>query len=209
MNYNTVAFEMAFGTIKQIPESSMPEICFSGRSNVGKSSLINKVLMRKSLARVSAKPGKTITINFYRLENLRLCDLPGYGYAKIAKGEQRRFAELMEYYFQSSRDIRLVIQLVDMRHPPSGDDIIMLRFLFEAGIPFVIALTKSDKLNKSERTERMESLKKELNFLPQNISVIPFSSITGEGVDEIRSQIETVSNHAYDEVKTINDNEVK
>ena len=129
MNFNEVSFEFAAGTVKQLPQSDIPEIVFSGHSNVGKSSLINKLVQRKALARVSAQPGKTATINFYRLRNCRFVDLPGYGYAKVSDSERKRWSDLMEGYFQSGRDIRLVVQLVDMRHPPSKDDLNMLEFL--------------------------------------------------------------------------------
>jgi GTP-binding protein len=132
MNYNKVQFEAAFGTLKKIPESDLPEIVFAGRSNVGKSSMLNRLFNRKNLARVSSVPGKTITINFFRVEDVRIVDLPGYGYAKVAKGEKRRWAEMMEGYFQSPRNIKLVVQLVDMRHKPSEDDYIMMRFLQDA-----------------------------------------------------------------------------
>ena len=193
MQYQTCVFEASYGTKDQLPPSSLPEVCFSGRSNVGKSSLLNKTLGRKALARVSAKPGKTVTINFFRLENLRLCDLPGYGYAKVARSEKLRWAELMEHYFQSGRDIRLVVQLIDMRHPPTADDLDMLRFLLDAGYPLLVALTKSDKLNKTERTAREAALKEELAFLPETVRVIPFSAQSGEGAEALREALEEVS----------------
>ncbi len=141
MNYNKVEFEAAFGTLKQIPQSDLPEIVFAGRSNVGKSSMLNKIFNRKNLARVSSMPGKTITINFFKVEDVRIVDLPGYGYAKVAKGEKRRWAEMMEGYFQQERNIKLVVQLVDMRHKPSEDDYVMMRFLQDAGLPFIVAAT--------------------------------------------------------------------
>ena len=150
MNWNKVDFEAAFGTLEQLTESNLPEICFSGRSNVGKSSLINKILNRKSIARVSSTPGKTVTINFYKLDQFRLVDLPGYGYAKVADSERERWAELMEGYFRTGRNIKLCLQLIDMRHKPTADDMTMLSFLREMGYPFIIALTKCDKLNKTE-----------------------------------------------------------
>ncbi len=195
MNYNKVEFEAAFGDPKQFFPSDLAELCFAGRSNVGKSSLINKVLGRKSFARVSTKPGKTITINFYRLENIRLADLPGYGYAKISAGEKMRFAQLMETYFSSGRNIKMVFSLIDMRHSPTKDDVDMLRFLMESGYPFAVVFTKCDKLNKGERLKREEALKSELSFLPNDIKRIYFSSVSGEGVDELRAVLEEISNN--------------
>ncbi len=190
MNYNNVSFEAAFGDPKQFLQSDIPELCFAGRSNVGKSSLINRVLGRKSFARVSTKPGKTITINFYRLDGVRLVDLPGYGYAKISGNEKMRFARLMEGYFNEGRNIKNVFSLIDMRHSPTADDIDMLHFLLQTELPFTVVLTKSDKLNKTERENRLTAIKSELAFLPQDIKVIPFSSANGEGVDQIKAIIE-------------------
>ncbi|MBQ3562500.1 MAG: YihA family ribosome biogenesis GTP-binding protein [Clostridia bacterium] len=190
MNYNNVSFEAAFGDPKQFFRSNIPELCFAGRSNVGKSSLINKVLGRKSFARVSTKPGKTITINFYRLDGIRLVDLPGYGYAKISANEKMRFARLMETYFNEGRNIKTVFSLIDMRHSPTADDIDMLNFLLQTGLPFTVVLTKSDKLNKTEREKRLLAFKEELSFLPEDIEVIPFSAEKGEGVERVRAIIE-------------------
>ena len=193
MNYNKVEFEAAFGTLKQIPQSDLPEIVFAGRSNVGKSSMLNRLFNRKNLARVSSMPGKTITINFFKVENdVRIVDLPGYGYAKVAKGEKRRWAEMMEGYFQSPRNIRLVVQLVDMRHKPSEDDYIMMRFLQDAGLPFIVAATKSDKLNKTQYNERKNALREELAEFGDNITILPFSSEKGEGTEELKKIIESV-----------------
>ena len=192
MNYNKVEFEAAFGTLKQIPESDIPEIVFAGRSNVGKSSMLNKIFNRKNLARVSSMPGKTITINFFKVYNIRIVDLPGYGYAKVAKGEKRRWAEMMEGYFQSPRNIQLVVQLVDMRHKPSEDDYIMMRFLRDAELPFIVAATKSDKLNKTQYKERVEGLKNELSEFGDDLVIIPFSSEKGDGVDTLKSYLESI-----------------
>lgn len=192
MNYNKVQFEAAFGTLKQIPQSDLPEIVFAGRSNVGKSSMLNKIFNRKNLARVSSMPGKTITINFFKVEDVRIVDLPGYGYAKVAKGEKRRWAEMMEGYFQQERNIKLVVQLVDMRHKPSEDDYIMMRFLQDAGLPFIVAATKSDKLNKTQYKERSEALREELAEFGDDLVIIPFSSEKGDGVDALKQQIESV-----------------
>ena len=193
MNYNKVEFEAAFGTLKQIPASDLPEIVFAGRSNVGKSSMLNKIFNRKNLARVSSMPGKTITINFFKVDNIRIVDLPGYGYAKVAKGEKRRWAEMMEGYFQSPRNIQLVVQLVDMRHKPSEDDYIMMRFLRDAELPFIVAATKSDKLNKTQYKERCEGLRSELAEFGEDLVIIPFSSEKGDGVDTLKSYLESVA----------------
>lgn len=188
MKFDNAVFETSFGTSKQLKPSDLPEIAFSGRSNVGKSSLLNRLLNRKSLARVSSMPGKTVTINFFKLDTCRFVDLPGYGYAKVSHDEKLRWADLMEGYFSSGRDIKLVVQLIDMRHKPSEQDIDMIKYLTECKIPFVVALTKCDKLNK---TERMNQLSEICGILTDygNISVVPFSATKGEGVDELRGLI--------------------
>lgn len=188
IRFENAQFEAAFGTFSQIPQSTLPEVAFAGRSNVGKSSLLNKLFNRKSLARVSSVPGKTITINFYKLGEYRMVDLPGYGYAKVAHGEKRRWAEMMEGYFQSDRNLKLVVQLIDMRHAPSKDDMVMLDFLKQSGYPFIIVYTKSDKLNKTERTKRLAAFEEELADY-SDILKIPFSATKGEGVDEIKKAI--------------------
>lgn len=191
MNCNNAAFEKAFGTFEQLEASDLPEVCFSGRSNVGKSSLINKVLARKSLARVSSTPGKTVTINFYKVAQIRLVDLPGYGYAKVPFEEKTRWSELMEGYFNSGRDIRMVFQLIDMRHKATDFDLSMLDFLSQMDIPFTVVLTKCDKLNKTEFANRLEALKQELSAFGDDFRVIPFSSLKGIGVEQVREVIET------------------
>ena len=190
MNYNNAVFEKAYGTFEQLEQSNMPEICFSGRSNVGKSSLINKVLNRKSLARVSATPGKTVTINFYKVDNIRLVDLPGYGYAKVPFAEKSRWSDLMEGYFNSNRDIRMVFQLIDMRHPATEFDLSMLDFLSQMNMPFSVILTKCDKLNKTEFKNRLEEIKQELCEFGSDFPIIPFSSLKGIGVDGVKKAIE-------------------
>ena len=187
MNFNNVTFEASFGRAAQIKESTLPEIVFLGRSNVGKSSLINKILNRKSLARVSSKPGKTGTINFYALKNAKFVDLPGYGYAKVSVAEKKRWAELVEGYFAQDRNLALVVQIVDFRHEPTKDDLDMINFLENREINFVVVCTKSDKLNKTERakqTECMENL-----FRRNKRKFIIYSSVTGEGVEEIKDLI--------------------
>ena len=192
MNFSSAKFEASFGLASQLPPSRRLEIAFAGRSNVGKSSLINRVLGRKQLARVSAVPGKTVTVNFYSLQDIVLADLPGYGYAKVSKSERDRWAELMEHYFQSGRNIGLVFQLVDMRHPPSRDDVNMVDFLIDAQIPFVVVLTKKDKLSRRQQQERLEAFRRELPCGGQ-LELLPFSSQTGEGVEELRQIIEDVA----------------
>lgn len=189
MNYNLAKFERAYGIFEQLPESNESEIVFSGRSNVGKSSLLNKLFNRKSLARVSSVPGKTITINFYDVDGVKFVDLPGYGYAKLSKSEKERFAGLMEGYFNSDRNIKLVVQLVDMRHKPSADDYAMISFLQEMKIPFIVACTKADKLKVKEFQKRSSELLKELETVDESV-IIPFSSQNGLGVDKIKQLIE-------------------
>ena len=189
MNFNKVDYELSAGTFAQLPACTMPEIVFSGRSNVGKSSLINKILNRKNLARVSSQPGKTITINFYKSDTVRLVDLPGYGYAKHSFDERNRWGQMIEQYFQSDRDIRLVVQLIDMRHKPTEDDMQMLDFLSQVGMPYIVALTKSDKLNKTEYSECLKMHHEIIDeFNP--IAIVPFSSVKGEGAEDVRNYIQ-------------------
>ena len=192
MNFNNAKFMTSYGKFSQIPKSERSEIAFAGRSNVGKSSLINKIFNRKSLARVSATPGKTATVNFFELENIYIVDLPGYFYDKVSKAEKQRWSSLIEGYLQADRQLDLVFQLVDFRHPPTADDVLMINFLIDSEIPFVVVLTKADKLKKTQRAERLEKLQNELPCADQ-ITVIPFSAETGEGVEEIRRIIEEIA----------------
>ncbi|MDR2559895.1 MAG: ribosome biogenesis GTP-binding protein YihA/YsxC [Oscillospiraceae bacterium] len=199
MNWNKAELFASYGQFPQIPpHDGRAEVAFSGRSNVGKSSLINKLLNRKSLARVSQKPGKTVTINFFTTgwlksdrtpspQGIYIADLPGYGYAKTAKSEKERFGELTERYLNADR-AGLLVQLIDFRHPPTEDDLMMLRFMKQREIPFVIALTKADKLKKKQRGERRTALNAEIPF--DDIDIIEFSAETGEGVPELRKFIE-------------------
>lgn len=185
IRWEQAEFERSVGVSAQLTPSDLPEIAFSGRSNVGKSSLINRVLGRKALARTSATPGKTATINFYRLPVMRLVDLPGYGYARVSGSEKRRWSELIEGYFDDDRDLRLVLQLLDIRHAPSRDDIQMLDYMVERQIPFVAVLTKADKLNKTQRAERLAAFERELSDY-EGVTVVPFSATTGEGAEVLR-----------------------
>ncbi len=192
LNYNKAEYTASYGKFSQLPPSDRIEIAFAGHSNVGKSTLINKLFNRKNLARVSSVPGKTATINFFSLENLYFVDLPGYGYAKVSKSEKERWAGLIEGYLNSDRDIRLVFMLVDMRHAPTKDDIQMINYLIDTEMPFVLVLTKADKLKKTERAKRMEAFKTEIPCF-EDIHSIPFSSQTFEGVEELRGIVEDIA----------------
>lgn len=192
MRFDKVKYEASYGTAQQLPASEHIEIAFAGRSNVGKSSMLNKILNRKNLARVSSVPGKTVTVNFFDCDGIKLVDLPGYGYAKVNFNEKKRWADLMDGYFTSDRNIRLVVQLTDMRHPVTKDDLDMMRFMQSAGYDFIVVMTKSDKLNKTERTKRMEDIHTELAEFG-DVKIIPFSASNGEGADEIRKAIEAAA----------------
>lgn len=192
LNYNKAEYVASYGKYSQIPPPERVEIAFAGHSNVGKSTLINKLFNRKNLARVSSVPGKTATINFYGLENIYFVDLPGYGYAKVAKSEKERWSGLIDGYLSSERDIRLVFMLVDMRHEPTKDDLKMIDYLIDTEMPFVLVLTKADKLKKTERQKRMEAFRTEIPCF-DDMHVIPFSSMTFEGVEELREIVEEVT----------------
>lgn len=192
LNYNNARFFTSYGKFEQIPPAERTEIAFSGRSNVGKSSLINKLFNRKNLARVSAVPGKTATINFYELEKLYFVDLPGYGYAKVGKSEKERWNKLIGGYLAADRDLALVFQLIDFRHPPTKDDLMMVNYLIDGEFPFVVVLTKADKLSNNQREARLESLRTELPCF-EDITVVQFSAETGEGVEELRAIIEELT----------------
>ena len=197
MRYDNAVFECSFGTAAQLRVSDMPEIAFSGRSNVGKSSLLNKLMGRKSLARVSSVPGKTVTINFFKLDECRFVDLPGYGYAKVSQSDKKRWADLVEGYLMSDRDIRLIVQLVDSRHAPTKDDIQMIDFMIDNEVPFIIALTKCDKLNKTERQKRAEAFLTEIPCFDQITSVWT-STTTFEGISDLKEIFEELSSEDYE-----------
>ncbi len=200
MAFKNVNFYCSYGISTQIPASEKLEIAFAGRSNVGKSSLINKLLQRKALARVSAVPGKTATINFYTANDFYLVDLPGYGYAKVAKSEKYRWSELIEGYYAQDRSFALTVLLIDMRHKPSELDIQMVDFLVERELPFIICLTKADKLNKTETNKMMEVFTKEIPYF-EELTVIPTSSEKGTGIERLRSIIQEVTESESEEVK--------
>lgn len=192
MRFENAAFALSCGKLSQLPAADRMEFAFIGRSNVGKSTLINKLTGRKALARVSAVPGKTATINFYSIGEIYLVDLPGYGYAKTSKAEQDRLRQLIQGYLTADRDLRLAVQLIDMRHAPSAEDVAMTDMLIDAEIPFLIVFTKADKLNKTERTQRMEAFAAEIPCYA-DIHTIPFSSVTLEGRDVLRNVIAEIA----------------
>ena len=183
-----VEFTYSAGLSSQLRPDDRPDVVFSGRSNVGKSSLINRLCNRKSLARVSSKPGKTATINFFDAGSFNLVDLPGYGYAKVSKVEKLRWAELVEGYFAAGRDIALVVQIIDMRHKPTADDMDMINYLYDSGIPFIVVMTKSDKLNKSEYAAQLE-LMNGIFADYDRIELYPFSALKGDGADKIEQAV--------------------
>lgn len=189
MDTTKAEFKASYGLSSQLPERDRAEIVFSGRSNVGKSSLINKLCNRKSLARVSSTPGKTATINFYTVGGVYLVDLPGYGYAKVAQGERQRWDKLINSYFERGRRCALLVQLLDSRHAPSADDVQMLEYLHYHRIPFVAALTKGDKLKKSEMATRKEEF--ERICAPYGCQAVVLTSAeNGLGMDELRALLE-------------------
>ena len=187
MNKNNISLKISAGRKDQLLHDGKCQIAFSGRSNVGKSSAINKLLGRKSLARVSSSPGKTVTINFFDLDNTcYLVDLPGYGFARRSDAERRAWSNLTDAYFQNHEDLALVLQLIDLKTGPSKDDEMMISFLREVGIPFVVVATKFDKLNKTNQQKNLRELEEALSPTP----VFPFSSLSGFGVDAVWNLIE-------------------
>lgn len=190
-------FVTSYGLQAQLPKGTKKEIVMSGRSNVGKSSLINKVCNRKNLARTSSQPGKTVTVNFYNVNDFHMVDLPGYGFAKVGDKDRKRWGRLIDGYFESDRDLRLVVQLLDCRHEPSRDDYTMLDYLTVREIPFIIALTKADKLNKTESEKvvaKFEELCSDFNYY----KIVLTSSDKGTGIEELKSIFEEVLED-YDE----------
>ena len=185
MNYHNVKFKAAYGTSSQLPVYTLPEVSFAGRSNVGKSSLLNKLMYRKSLAKVSSTPGKTATINFYDVDGYDFVDLPGYGFAKVAKSEKHRWSELIEGYFNQERIFALVVSLIDIRHEASALDLNMIEFLRESGLPFMVVLTKADKLSKQQFMKQTAMLRKQLQ-LDKDIPMLAVSSESGTGINELR-----------------------
>ena len=189
MNYNKADFIASYGISSQLPESDRPELSFSGRSNVGKSSLINKLCSRKNLARVSSTPGKTATINFYSVDDCYFVDLPGYGYAKVSNADRERWDDLINSYFEAPRHHTLLVQLLDCRHAPSADDFQMLKYLHYHQIPYVVALTKADKRKKSEMTAQLEEFR--ITCAPYGCKQVFLTSAEkGTGVEELRQYLD-------------------
>lgn len=188
INVQNAALAITAGLASQFPTKAIPQVALSGRSNVGKSSLINSLLNRRALARVSSSPGKTITINFYDIDGkLFLVDMPGYGYAKRTPAEKEKWSRLTDGYFTDNKNIdllKLVVQLIDSRIGPTKDDEMMLNYLVAAGIPYVVVATKIDKLNKTERQKSLASLAAH-PLIGHNTPVIPFSALKNEGRQEL------------------------
>ena len=188
LKYETAQYEASYGTIAQLPKPTTPEVSFVGRSNVGKSSLLNRLLGRRQLARVSSVPGKTANINFFDVDGVKFVDLPGYGYAKVSHTEKQRWADLIGGYFEQERSFNLVISLVDIRHEAQKLDLQMVDFLTEAELPFVVALTKADKITRNKQNQAAAALRSSFGLSQEQIIIT--SSETGLGIDELRRRIE-------------------
>ena len=184
MNLNNVEFLISAAAPKAFPKSRLPEIAFAGKSNVGKSSVINRLLNRKNFARVGDKPGKTIHVNYFTVDKVcYFVDLPGYGYAKVSQAEKDRWGRLMEDYFASGR-IDLGVLIVDCRHAPTNNDITMARWFLDSGCPFVVVANKLDKVKKSQIEGNLQTIREDLE-LPEGCPVIPFSAEKGDGKEEL------------------------
>lgn len=194
MNFQNVEFLISAASPKDFPANRLPEIAFAGKSNVGKSSVINRLLQRKNFARVGDKPGKTIHVNYFTLDRkCYLVDLPGYGFAKVSQSEKERWGKLMEDYFAANR-ITLGILIVDYRHPPTNNDITMARWFLDSGCPFAVVANKMDKLKKSELESNLKLIRQDLE-LPDTCPVIPFSAEKGDGRDAlVKLILDTVEN---------------
>ena len=191
MKVNNVGLVISAVRPDQYPENGLPEFALAGRSNVGKSSFINKMIGRKSMARISSKPGKTQTLNFYKIEEkLFYVDVPGYGYAKVSKSEREAWGKMIERYITDREPLRAVIQIVDLRHPPSRDDIAMYDFMKHYGIPCIIIATKADKIPKGKWDKHKKIVRTTLD-MDKSDPLIVFSSETGLGKDEAWKEIES------------------
>ncbi|MGG0720419.1 ribosome biogenesis GTP-binding protein YihA/YsxC [Robertmurraya massiliosenegalensis] len=188
-----VSSDIVISAVKpaQYPESELPEFALAGRSNVGKSSFINKMLNRKGLARISSKPGKTQTLNFYLInEIIHFVDVPGYGYAKVSKKEREAWGKMIETYLTTREQLRAVLLILDLRHPPTSDDIMMYNFLKHYDIPCIVIATKADKIPKSKWQKHFNVTKETLDLDPED-TIILFSSETGKGKDEAWAAIKS------------------
>lgn len=184
MNLHNVEFLISAAATKDFPKNRLPEIAFAGKSNVGKSSVINRLLMRKNFARVGEKPGKTIHVNYFTIDKkCYFVDLPGYGYAKVSQSEKDRWGKLMESYFAAGR-IDLGILIVDARHAPTNNDITMARWFLDSGCPFVVVANKLDKVKRSQLQGNLSTIREDLE-LPEDCAVIPFSAEKGNGRDDL------------------------
>ena len=184
MNFQKVDFLISAASPRDFPGKRLPEIAFAGKSNVGKSSVINRILQRKNFARVGERPGKTIHVNYFTVDSrCYFVDLPGYGFAKVSASEKARWGKLMEDYFAAGR-IDLGVMIVDYRHPPTNNDITMANWFIESGCPFVVVANKMDKLKKSELEPNLVTIREDLN-LPEGTPIIPFSAEKGNGRDEL------------------------
>jgi len=184
MNFHNVEFRISAASDRDFPAARLPEIAFAGKSNVGKSSVINRILNRKNFARVGEKPGKTIHVNYFSVDNkCYFVDLPGYGYAQVSQKEKERWGRLMESYFASDR-IDLGVFIVDARHAPTNNDITMARWFLDSGCPFVVVANKLDKCKKSEIEGNLKTIREDLE-LPDECPLIPFSAEKGTGKDEL------------------------
>ena len=191
MIIRSINLETVCGITSVLPDNDKPEIAFAGKSNVGKSSLINALMNRKSYARISQTPGKTQTINFYNInEEMYLVDLPGYGYAKVSEKEKAQWGKLIERYLHGSSQLRAVFLLIDIRHEPSSNDKMMYRWIVEQGFAPVIIATKLDKLKRSQIQKHVKMVREGLDLVP-GTKIIPFSSVTKQGRDEIWEFVET------------------
>lgn len=188
MNFQKVEFLISAASVKDLPKTRLPEIAFAGKSNVGKSSVINRILQRKNFARVGDKPGKTIHVNYFTIDGkCYLVDLPGYGFAKVPQAEKERWGRLMEDYFAANR-IDLGVLIVDYRHPPTNNDITMAQWFLQSGCAFVVVANKMDKLKKSELLPNLATIREDLE-LPDEVPVIPFSAEKGDGRDVLIKHI--------------------
>lgn len=191
MNFQNVEFLISAASSADFPKNRLPEIAFAGKSNVGKSSVINRLLQRKNFARVGDKPGKTVHVNYFVIDRkCFLVDLPGYGFAKVSQSEKDRWGRLMEAYFAAGR-IDLGVLIVDYRHPPTNNDVTMAKWFLDSGCPFVVVANKMDKLKKSELKPNLELIRRDLE-LPENVEIIPFSAEKGDGRDALVKQILSV-----------------